>query len=89
VSHHQHGGAGIPPHLPDKDLHVLLGLHVQGAERLVEQQHLGLAGQRPGDGDALLLATGELSGQGSPQPRQADLGEVPVDPARPFPLVHR
>ena len=33
---------------------------VEGGERLVEQHELGLAGQRPGQRDALLLAAGEL-----------------------------
>jgi hypothetical protein len=30
--------------------------------RLVGQQHPGVAGQRPGDADALLLAAGQLVG---------------------------
>lgn len=35
---------------------------VQRRQRLVEQQHLGPDRQRPRDGDALLLATGQLPG---------------------------
>ena len=42
------------------DLHLPTQLEVEGAERLVEQQHLGLVDQGPGQRDALLLATGEL-----------------------------
>ncbi len=34
-------------------------LEVQRAERLVEQQHLGVVDEGAGDGDALLLAAGE------------------------------
>ena len=80
VGDHDHGDAGVGPDLADEDLHVLLGLHVQRAERLVEQQHLGLAGQRPGDRDPLPLAAGELLGQGLAQCGQPGLGQVPVDP---------
>ena len=44
---------------------------VEGAERLVEQQNAGLAGQRPGQRDALALAAGELCGIASnTQPNQ-------------------
>ena len=40
--------------------HVLAELEVERGERLVEEQHLGLGGQRAGDGDALFLPAGEL-----------------------------
>ena len=42
------------------DLHILAQLQVQGAQRLVQQQHLGPVHQRPGNGHPLLLAAGEL-----------------------------
>lgn len=58
------------------DVELLLGLQVtedapqlfaresiQCAERLVEQQHLGLVNQRPADAGALLHAAGELPGE--------------------------
>jgi hypothetical protein len=41
-------------------LHLAAQLEVEGAERFVQEQHLGRVDQRPGDGDALLLAAGEL-----------------------------
>ena len=41
------------------DLHVLAQLQIQGAQRLVQQQHLGLVHQGPCDGHPLLLAAGE------------------------------
>ena len=41
-------------------LHLAAQLEVEGAERLVEEQHLRVVDQRAGDGDALLLAAGEL-----------------------------
>ena len=44
----------------DLDLHRAAQLQVESAERLVEQQHLGTVDQGPGEGDALLLAAGEL-----------------------------
>src|SRR5438105_8205773 len=47
----------------DLDLHVQPQPLVQRAERLIEQQHGGLDGQGPRDGDALLLAAGQLTRQ--------------------------
>ena len=46
------------------ELHLELApeLEVQGAERLVEQQHLRPVDERPGEGDALLLAARQLVG---------------------------
>ena len=43
-------------------LHLLAQFEVERAERLVEQQHLGLVHQRTGQSDPLLLAAGELRG---------------------------
>ena len=43
------------------DMAAELGVEI--GERLVEEQHLRLEHQRAGDGDALLLAAGELAGQ--------------------------
>ncbi|GAA3216905.1 hypothetical protein GCM10020256_19520 [Streptomyces thermocoprophilus] len=43
-------------------LHLAAQLQVEGAERLVEQQHLRVVDQRAGHSDALLLAAGELVG---------------------------
>ena len=44
------------------DLHLAAQLEVERAERLVEQQHLGVVDQRAGQCHALLLAAGELVG---------------------------
>ena len=46
----------------DAVLQVRAGQRVERAERLVEQQHLGLHGERAGDADALLHAAGDLHG---------------------------
>ena len=61
-----------------------LGAHlgVERAEGLVEQQHLGLDGQRPGQGHALALAARELRGVAVAQVRQADQLEQLVHPRR-------
>ncbi len=42
--------------------HGLAQLEVQGRQRLVQQQYLGVGGQGSGQGDALLLAAGQLVG---------------------------
>ena len=42
------------------DLHVLAELQVEGAQGLVQKQHLGPVHKGPGDGHPLLLAAGEL-----------------------------
>ena len=47
-----------PPHqLLQRCLNLVLALGIKRARRLVEQQHRRIAQQRPGDGDALALAT--------------------------------
>ena len=61
-------------------LQVALGLGVEGAERLVEQQDVGLRGQRPGDGDALAHAARELLRQGVGELGEAHDAEQLVDP---------
>jgi len=43
------------------ELHLLAQLQVEGAERLVEQEHLRTIDERPRQGDALLLTAGELA----------------------------
>ena len=42
--------------------HLLDHLRVERGGRLVEEHHLGVHRERPGDRDALLLAAGELGG---------------------------
>ena len=41
-------------------VHLQAELEVKGAERLIEQQHLGLVDQRPSYGHALALATAQF-----------------------------
>ena len=59
----------------DLVLHVAADQRVEGRERLVEEQHPRVAGQRPRQPDALLHAAGELVGVGglvAAQPHQLD-----------------
>ena len=49
-------------------VHPDAGERVERAERLVEQQQLGVADQRPGQRDALLLAAGQLARPGRSRP---------------------
>ena len=63
VGDHHHGHALVGQLLHDlQDLAHHLG--VQGGGGLIKEHDLGLHGQRPHDGDALLLAAGELNGIG-------------------------
>ena len=60
----EHGGdAELALHLADGPPQLFADLRVERAEGLIEQQHFGLVRERAGDGDALLLAAGELGGQ--------------------------
>ena len=69
---HRHAALGEVAH----DLeHLADQLRVERARRLVEEHQLGVHGEGPGDGDALLLATGELRGVGGRLVAQAHLLE--------------
>ena len=46
--------------LLELELHVVAERAVQGAQRLVQEQHAGMVDQGPGERDALLLATRQL-----------------------------
>ena len=54
------------------ELGLLAELLVERAERLVEQQHLRLLGERAGERDALALAAGELVRLALGERRQLD-----------------
>ncbi len=56
---------------------------VERGEGLVEEHHLGVAGQGPGDGDPLLLAARQLVGVALAQVVHADEREQLGDPRRP------
>ena len=53
-------------------LHLLSQLHVERAERLVEQEGGRLVDERPGQGDALLLASRQLAWASTLEPFELD-----------------
>jgi hypothetical protein len=59
VRHQQHRAAAPLPQLAHQTLGLDAGERVERAERLVQQQEIGLAHQRPCQGGALGLAAGE------------------------------
>ena len=75
--HRGHGQRGVQVAQPQAQLRA--HLRVERAEGLVEQQHLGLDGERAGEGHALALATRELGGVALAEVGQADQLEQLVD----------
>ena len=76
----QHGGdvhLVVQPAQPGPQ--ILTDLGVQRPERLVEQQHLRVYGQRAGQGHALTLTAGELVGIAGLESGQPDHFEQVVD----------
>ena len=60
VGHVQHRHAEAGPEVDQQLDDLLLGRDVEAGRRLVEDHEVGLAGQRHGDADALLLAARKL-----------------------------
>ena len=56
------GGAGLNVQALEFIAHFQAELRVQVRERLVHEQNRGLRGERPCDGNTLLLAAGQLGG---------------------------
>ena len=50
----------IAPQVHEQVEHLRLDRDVERGDRLVADEEVGLHGERPGDGDALALAAGEL-----------------------------
>jgi hypothetical protein len=70
----------LPVGFPDAEqelLHQRACLVVKRAERLVEQQDLGIVGERAGQGGSLLHAAGELLGEVIFEAFQPDLRNQP------------
>ena len=84
VGHEHHAGAGLGADPQQLGLHVLAGHLVQRAERLVHQQQRRVGGERPGDGDALLHAAGQL-----PRPVLGEVGQLDQARASPAPAARR
>ncbi len=77
--HHRLADLVVQP--DDLVLHVPADQRVERGERLVEQQHVRVAGQRPGQPDALLHAAGELVGVGRARSRTGRPARSPRWPA--------
>ena len=75
VRHEDEGDAEIALDLLQLDLHLLAELEVQGTERLVQEQHLGLDDRGARECDALSLTAGELRGLAVGEVLQAHRGE--------------
>ena len=71
VRDEQRGGLALAQHGGELARRAGTGAGVERGQRLVEQQDLGRAGQRPGDGDALSLSAAEGAG-----PRIGEVGEA-------------
>ena len=74
VGHDDHGAAlgGQRPHHAQ---HLAHEFRVERGGRLVEQHHVGLHRERPGDGGALLLAARQVCRVEVPLFRDPDLGQ--------------
>ena len=80
VGDEDHRLADLAVQADDLVLHVAADERVERRERLVEEQHVGVAGQRPGEADALLHAARQLVGVGAPRSRTARRGRRPPAP---------
>ena len=56
--------ANIPQMLSELTAHSASRVDVEGRQRLVEQEHLGVSGQSPRERDSLLFPAGEIGGLG-------------------------
>src|SRR5437773_3285179 len=72
VGHEDHRTLELRPDLEEVVLHQVAGLHVEGAERLVHQDDLGLVHHRHRQRDALAHPARELVGVILLEPRQTD-----------------
>ena len=75
------GDAEPPLQLPQLDAHPLAQLCIEVRERLVEEQDLRTAHQRPREREALLLPPGELRRGAFLEPLEADQRERVLDHA--------
>ena len=73
-------GAGGGEDLADLATHPAAQVGVEVGEGLVEQDDGGGGGQRPGEGDPLLLAPGEVAGQAVLEPGEPDQVDDVGDP---------
>src|SRR3989454_2286711 len=72
VSHVHHCDAHLAVDALELDLHLLPQFLVERSERLVQQEHVRVEDEAPGERDALLLAAGQLARMLIGEPAQPD-----------------
>ena len=82
VGDHDHRLAELVDRLAQQPQHVLAGLRVEVAGRLVGEDDGRFGDQRAGDGDPLLLAAGELGGPVRATVLEADRADQLLEPLR-------
>ena len=80
VGDEQDRGPGLPPDPLELVVQDVAGHGVERAEGLVHEQHVGVLGQRPGQGHPLAHATGQLVGLLVDEPLEAHQLEQLEDP---------
>ena len=83
VGHEQRRRAGRPQHVDDVGAQPRPQVRIEAGERFVEQHQPRLGRQRPGQGDALALAAGQLVRVAVTVAGQPDHAEPVVAPRRP------
>src|SRR6266540_849619 len=87
VGHEQHGQATVAPESLELVVQQVAGHRVEGAERLVHEQHIGVLRERAGELHALTHTPGELVGQLLVEASQVHQIEQLVDAGAPLPPV--
>ncbi len=85
VGHEHEGDADLALQRGELAAQRVAELGIERAQRLVEEEHGRLEGERPGEGDALLLSAGQLVRAALRVLGQSDELEGAGDPVRPGP----
>jgi hypothetical protein len=88
MRHVQEGDADLRLDPLQLELHLLAELEVERAKWLVQQQHLRLVDERPGQGHSLLLAARELGRPPAFEAGKIDQLQGLADPAIHVPAGH-
>jgi hypothetical protein len=78
----------VLPQIDEVAAQSLGGQHIQGRERLIEQQNVGVDHQRPGEADTLAHAARQLLGIGGFEPIQPDQIDRRLSALAPLLLRH-
>ena len=88
VRHQNRRDPELPLYLANGPPQALPDLGIEGAERLIEQQHFRLVRQRPGHRHALLLSAGELRRQPLIESVESDEAQQLLPPPPPLRRAH-